>query len=80
MIFGLFSVYFQTINGSGNTFATLIIEAICVGVYILSAYILIKVLKMDILWVWSVEYIYFIAMGTLSYGYLKLFNWKQKEI
>ena len=80
MIFGLFSVYFQTINGSGNTFATLIIEAICVGVYILSAYILIKVLKMDILWVWSVEYIYFVAMGTLSYGYLKLFNWKQKEI
>lgn len=80
MIFGLFSVYFQTINGSGNTFATLIIEAICVGVYILSAYILIKVLKMDILWVWSVEYIYFIAMGTLSFGYLKLFNWKQKEI
>jgi multidrug resistance protein, MATE family len=80
MIFGLFSVYFQTINGSGNTFATLIIEAICVGVYILSAYILIKVLKMDILWVWAVEYIYFIAMGTLSFGYLKLFNWKQKEI
>lgn len=80
MIFGLFSVYFQTINGSGNTFATFIIEAICVVVYILSAYILIKVLKMDILWVWAVEYIYFIAMGTLSFGYLKLFNWKQKEI
>ena len=80
MIYGLFIVYFQTINGSGNTIATLIIEAICVGLYLLSAYVFIKVLKMDILWVWTVEYIYFIAIGALSYGYLKFFNWKKKEI
>jgi multidrug resistance protein, MATE family len=80
MIFGLFSVYFQTINGSGNTIVTFIIEGICVAVYIISAYILIKVFEADILWVWAVEYIYFITMGALSFGYLKLFNWKEKVI
>ena len=79
-IFGFSSVYVQTISGSGNTFFTFLVEGICVVIYIISAYILIKVFKLDIFWVWSVEYIYFISMGLISIGYLKFFNWKEKVI
>lgn len=79
-IFSLSSVLFQTINGSGNTRITFIIEIICVGVYLISSYIFIKVLKADIYWVWTVEYIYFISLGVFSFMYLKFSNWKYKKI
>jgi Na+-driven multidrug efflux pump len=79
-MFGLFSVYFQTINGSGNTMVTFSIEVICVAVYIITAYILIKVMQLDILWIWSVEYVYFGTMGLLSILYLRFFDWKKKEV
>src|SRR5574343_14843 len=80
MIFGLVSVYFQTINGSGNTIVSFTIEFICVGVYIISAYLLIKVFKLDIFWIWSVEYVYFCALGLFSILYLRTFDWKNKIV
>ncbi len=79
-LFGFCSVYFHTINGSGNTRFTFYVELIAVLIYILSAYLFIKVYKADIFWVWTVEYIYFSVMGLLSYGYLKFFNWQKKQI
>lgn len=79
-IYGISSVYFQTINGSGNTRYTFYIELIAVIVYIISAYLLIKVFDASIYWIWSVEYIYFITMGGLSLLYLAVFNWQKKII
>lgn len=76
-IFAYFSVFFQTINGIGKTHITFLIEAITVGLYTLSAYLLIKVWRVDIVYVWTVEYVYFCSMGLLSFAYLKLFNWKK---
>lgn len=80
LIFGLISVKFQTINGSGNTKVSLLIEIISVVIYMFSSFILIKVLKLEIFWVWSVEYIYFISLGVLSIGYLRFYDWKKKVI
>ncbi len=77
-IFAYFSVFFQTINGIGKTQITFLIEAIAVGLYALSAYVFIKVWQLDIVYVWTVEYVYFGAMGLMSIAYLKLVNWKQK--
>ncbi len=79
-IYGFVSVYFQTINGSGNTTITFLVETSCVLIYIASAYLFIKVWHWDIFWIWSVEYVYFITLGVLSIGYLSLFDWKKKEI
>lgn len=79
-MFGYFSVFFQTINGSGNTQITFLIEVISVLFYVISAYLLIKVWVVDIQYVWTVEYIYFGAMGLLSVAYLKFFDWKKKTI
>ncbi|MFK7784956.1 MAG: MATE family efflux transporter [Crocinitomicaceae bacterium] len=80
MLYGFFSVYFYTISGSGNTRFTFYIEVIAVLSYLASAYLFIKVLKWDIYYVWTVEYIYFGIIGILSVAYLNLFNWKKKKI
>jgi multidrug resistance protein, MATE family len=80
LIFGLSSVYFQTIHGSGNTLHSMTIEFITVGVYTLSSYLFIKVWNFDVYWIWTVEYIYFILLGILSIGYLKYFNWRNKLV
>lgn len=79
-IYGIGSVYFQTINGSGNTRYTFLVELIAVVVYLITAYLLIKVYALDIFWIWSVEYLYFVCMAGLSIAYLKLFNWQKKQI
>jgi Na+-driven multidrug efflux pump len=80
LIYGLVSVYFQTINGSANTVVSFSIEVICVGVYLIAAFLFIKVFNADILWVWTVEYIYFGSLGLLSVLYLRFFDWKKKEV
>lgn len=80
LIFGIVSVYFQTILGSGNTVASMTIEIVSVMIYMVFAYLFIKVFKFDIYYVWTVEYIYFGTMGALSLLYLYFFNWKQKKI
>jgi MATE family multidrug resistance protein len=79
-IFGLISVKFQTVNGSGNTMVSFGIEFLSVLIYMISSFVLIKLMHVDIYWVWSVEYIYFISLGTLSILYLKFFNWKHTHI
>jgi putative MATE family efflux protein len=79
-LYGFVSVYFQTINGSGNTIFSMTVEMLSVFLYLFVAFIFIKVLELDIYWIWSVEYIYFGTIGLLSYLYLKRFNWKKKII
>tara|TARA_B110000285_G_scaffold136114_1_gene152490 strand:+ start:1656 stop:2984 length:1329 start_codon:yes stop_codon:yes gene_type:complete len=80
IIYGVSSVYFQAINGSGNTRHNFYIEFISVLMYILSAYLLIKAYKVELFWVWIVEYIYFSTLGVLSYIYIRYYPWQKKEI
>lgn len=80
LLYGLISVYFQTIHGSGNTLISLLIEIISVGCYSLFSYLFIKVFNWDIYWIWTVEYIYFSILGGLSLFYLSFYNWKKKVL
>lgn len=77
-IYAYFSVFFQTINGLGKTHITFLIEITTVFLYILSSYFLIKVWKVDVKYIWTVEYVYYISMGLLSISYLKYVNWKKE--
>lgn len=78
LIYGIGSVYFQSISGIGYTRFTFYIEVISTLVYIVSAYILIVVLKSDLKIVWFVEYFYFITMGGLSLLFLKKYDWRKR--
>ncbi len=79
LIFGFTTPYFQTINGSGNTRVTMLIEITAIILYIIFAYLFIKVWQWHIYPVWSVEYIYFGAIGLFSVLYLRFFDWRKKE-
>lgn len=78
LIFGFSTPYFQTINGSGNTRVTLLIELISIIAYLIFAYLFIKVWNFEIKIIWTVEYIYFGTIGLLSILYLNIFNWRKK--
>ena len=80
LMYGLSNVYLATISGSGNTRITFIIELVAVTLYLVFAYLFIRVWNYDIYWVWSIEYIYFGIIGVLSIVYLSFFNWKKKTI
>ncbi len=77
-LFGFINVYYQTISGSGNTKITMYIEFICVFLYLLSAYLFIKIFDFSIFQIWTVEYIYFGSLGLLSFWYLKKYVWHDK--
>lgn len=79
-IFAFISVPFQTINGSGNTRVSFLIELVATTIYMSSAYTFIKLFEWDIKWVWTVEYIYFCTLGLSSIAYLRWSNWKEKVI
>ncbi|MCT4562105.1 MAG: MATE family efflux transporter [Crocinitomicaceae bacterium] len=80
LIYNIGSVLFQTINGSGNTKATFVLEVSAVIIYLVFAYLFVKYWNLDIQYVWFVEYIYF---GTLFLGsllFLRFSKWKEKVI
>ena len=80
LIYGFISVYFQTIHASGNTLHSMLIEISTVFVYALFSYLFIILLDLDIYWIWSVEYIYFLSIGFFSILYLRLVDWKSKKV
>lgn len=80
LIFGISTPLFQTINGSGNTKATLIVELISILIYLVAAYYFIKVWELSLLKIWTVEYIYFGTLLLASFIYLRFFKWRSKTI
>ena len=80
LIFGFSSVYFQTIHGSGNTLHSMIIEFSCVFIYTCCTYTFIKIWNLDIYWIWTVEYVYFVLLGVFSLLYLRFYDWKKKIV
>ena len=80
ILYGLISVYYQTIQGSGNTFYSMCIELSTVFIYVSACHLFINIFSFDIYWIWTVEYIYFGVIGIMSILYLRNSNWKLKSI
>ena len=80
LLFGIVSVYFQTIHGSGNTVHSMLIEFLTVFIYSIFSFLFIKCWNFDVYWIWTVEYIYFGVMGLLSILYLRFYNWREKIV
>lgn len=79
LVFGLATPLFQTINGSGNTKISLLVEVAAILTYLSFAYFFIKVWDFNIYQIWTVEYIYFGSMLLFSFIYLRFFNWRNKK-
>ena len=76
LLFSITSVLLSSVSGSGNTMASLYIEASTIVFYLAAAWFVAQVLHLKIELVWCVEYVYFLIMGVISVWYLKRGNWK----
>lgn len=76
----LFSVSYMMlagVSGTGRTLVTLGIELFTVLIYLVVTYFFAVKWKMSLEIVWSVEYVYFAMMGSLSLLYLKFGGWRK---
>jgi putative MATE family efflux protein len=73
-------ILFNTVSGAGKTMVTLLIEFIVITVYVAWTYYLVHSGKASIAWVWTAEIFYGLAMGLMSWLYLKFGNWQQSKI
>lgn len=79
-IFSVATVQFNAVSGTGNTKHSLVIESICIAIYLILAFILVEQYKVDVAVAWATEFVYFGLLGSLCYFYLKKGMWKYKEI
>jgi Na+-driven multidrug efflux pump len=80
IFFSIAMVMFQGVSGTGNTRVTFMFEIIAITVYQITAYLLAIVFKTPVYYVWIVECIYFMMIGTMSFIYLKTGKWRQTII
>lgn len=78
--FSIGLIWFNGVVGTGNTRDALLMEILNIGVYIFVAYLLVKQFNVEVHYVWAVEFMYFILLGSFSYTYLKLKNWQKTKI
>lgn len=73
------NVYFDSVSGTGNTYAALYLEIGIIIIYILYIWIMTN-LTQNIYLVWITEIIYGALIGTISKLYIKYANWQKKII
>ncbi|WP_276485981.1 MATE family efflux transporter [Paraflavitalea pollutisoli] len=74
------TVWLSAVTGSGNSSVSLIIEAITIVFYCLYVYLVLEVFKLPITIGWMAEWIYWIAIFSLSFWYIRSGKWKKKVI
>ncbi len=78
--FSIAFIAFSAVIGTGKTKHSLIIELISISLYLFFAYQMALVYKMELANVWYSEFVYFLAMGSLSLLYLKSGKWKESKL
>ncbi len=81
IFFSVSAVFFQSVSGTGNTFTALIIEAICIAIYMVFSYISTDKTAPFPLWgIWMAEVIYMFTFGVMSSIYMHSGRWKKLKI
>lgn len=78
--FAIAFILFNSVSGTGNTLAALLIEFITIVIYLVSTYFIAIVLHAPLPIVWCSEFIYFFLLGLFSFAYLKWGNWRGIDI
>ncbi len=72
-------IIFNGMMGTGATTLSMFVQATAVAVYLTYAYSVTKVLNLDLQYVWTSEFLYWVIQGTLAYLYLNFGRWKELE-
>jgi putative MATE family efflux protein len=71
LLFSVAYILLSAVSGSGGTLSTLVIECVTLVFYLVATYYSAIYFKASIEIVWCTEYVYFLAMGLISYYYIK---------
>lgn len=77
-LFSIGSIYLNGLIGTGHTNTAFFIQAISTFLYIIYIYFVIKVYKLDLIWAWSGEFVYWGTILLLSFLYLNTKKWHHK--
>ncbi|OIP82626.1 MAG: MATE family efflux transporter [Porphyromonadaceae bacterium CG2_30_38_12] len=80
LFFALFFIIFNGVSGTGNTRTAFLIEVVTLFFYISYVYYTTIVNPSTVAVVWMSEFVYWILIGGLGYGYLLKGNWRKKEL
>lgn len=79
-MFSFANIYFSGVSGTARTGIALVIEVTTIVIYLIVTYIFAIVLNFELHLVWTVEFLYFFLIGTLSYLYLRTGHWKRIKV
>ena len=74
------TVWLNGVTGTGNSKVNLGIEIITILLYCIYIYMVLDVWHLSLIWAWASELIYWSAIFTLSFLYLRSGKWKNKVI
>lgn len=80
LVMSVSTVIFNGVVGTGNTLINLTIEIICVCSYVVYCYFIIERMHLSLAWAWGSEFVYWLSLLIISYGYMKTGRWKGKSI
>lgn len=73
------TICLNAVTGTGNTKVNLLIELFTVVLYCVYIYMVMEYYNLPIVWGWGSEWVYWTAIFTLSYLYLKSGNWNNEK-
>ena len=76
-IFSLAIVPFHSVAALGRTKISFLIELLAIVIYLIACYLFIVKWQWNVVEIWWVEYIYFIALGVFGLSYLYFYSPKQ---
>lgn len=71
LFFSVVTVWYNSVAALGNSTMYFIIESTSIIVYLICCYLFIVTFKWEILWVWTVEYVYFGVIAIMSFLFLR---------
>ena len=74
------AIWFSAVSGTGNTRSALVIELSMLVFYVLYIWIAIFDMKVNVMYSWISEHIYWGTMLLFAYIYLKKANWQSKKL
>ncbi len=81
VFFSISSIFFQSVSGTGNTLIALLIESVCIAIYLVFSYLVTHPGHSVPLWfIWVAEVIYMLTFGIFSALYMHSGRWKKLRI
>lgn len=73
-------IYFECVSGTGNTAHALLMEAVVLVCYLMSAWFFAVVIDASVFWVWTSEILYGLLCFILCFTYIYKYRWDRKKV